>query len=286
MSDKSSTTIIIPTHNEEENLSLCLNSFVSQTQQPTELIIVDDNSTDGTFEIAKGFSEKHHWIHLVQNHSSELHIPGKKVVDAFNKGLSHSKNKFRFIGKFDADIVLPGDYFEKILNHFHSDNQLGLCSGLLFIERNGKWVYEAISNKSHVRGPIKMYSAECFKKIGGLRASIGWDTLDELLVQYHGYSVLTDHSLTVKHLRPTGGSYSSNTARLQGTALYKMRYGLLLCLIASLKMAWQRKKPAVFIYNLQGYWRAQKDKIPFIVSEEEGNFIRKYRWTKIRAKLF
>lgn len=286
MHDQLSTTIVIPTHNEEENLSLCLDSFVSQTRPPDELIIVDDNSTDSTYEIARAYSEKHDWIHLVQNHSSELHVPGKKVVDAFYKGLSHSKIDYSFIGKFDADIILPDNYIETILGHFKANQELGLCSGLLFIEKNGKWVYEPISNKSHVRGPIKMYSAACFDKIGGLRASIGWDTLDELLVQYHGFSVLTDPSLEVKHMRPTGGSYSSNTTRLQGTALYKMRYGFLLCLIASLKMSWQRKKPAVLINNLQGYWRAQKDKVPFLVTEEEGSFIRKFRWTNIRAKLF
>ena len=111
---------------------------------------------------------------------------------------------FDYIGKFDADIILPPTYFEEVLTAFGRNPKVGLCSGLLYIEREGKWVYEAISRPGHVRGPVKFYSRACFQAIGGLRPFIGWDTADTLLARYHGFEVATLPSLKVKHLRPTG----------------------------------------------------------------------------------
>ena len=55
-------SIIIPAHNEEKYLTLCLNSFVAQTHPPDELIVVDDNSSDNTFKIASEFAKQHDWI--------------------------------------------------------------------------------------------------------------------------------------------------------------------------------------------------------------------------------
>ena len=49
-----------------------------------------------------------------------------------------------------------------------------------------KWIYENIAAKTHVRGPIKAYRAECFNDINALKSSIGWDTVDVLLAQKKG----------------------------------------------------------------------------------------------------
>ncbi|MEL6304635.1 MAG: glycosyltransferase, partial [Bacteroidota bacterium] len=98
-------SIIIPAHNEEKHLKQCLDSFVAQSQPPDELILVDDGSSDNTYAIAQTFLEKHSWIKAYQHEASSEHLPGKKVVAAFNYGLSKA-SETELIGKFDADIVL------------------------------------------------------------------------------------------------------------------------------------------------------------------------------------
>jgi len=118
-------SIIIPAHNEEKYLAQCLDSFIAQTQQPKELIVVDDNSSDKTFKIASKFSKEHPWIKVFQRKSSDEHIPGKKVVDTFNYGLKKA-SEYDLIGKFDADIILPPNYFEQMRNHFQSSIKNGL----------------------------------------------------------------------------------------------------------------------------------------------------------------
>ncbi|MDT0686318.1 glycosyltransferase family 2 protein [Autumnicola psychrophila] len=280
-------SIIIPAYNEEEHLSDCLSSFVSQSTVPDELIVADDNSSDSTFLIAQEFSRKYDWIKVYKNNSQSLHMPGSKVINNFYFGLSFSAGNYDLLGKFDADVLLPPNYFEEIKNYFLKYPNLGMCAGNVYVEsQNGEWVHEKISDKEHIRGPVKLYSAECFKKIGGLKASIGWDTVDELLAKYYNYQTMTVPSLKVKHLRPTGKSYNPKAKKLQGEALYKMRYGFRLAFLSALKMSVNFRDPKILQAYLVGYLKAEKEKQPFLVSEEEGRFIRNFRWKNIRKKLF
>lgn len=277
--------IIIPAHNEEAYLKRCLKSFVNQTITPNKIIVVNDGSTDATQEIIDRFSAKYSFIEGISLDSKKKHSPGSKVVSAFYEGFHNLGTDFDLIGKFDADIILPTNYFEKTLQLFNSNEKIGIAGGNLFIEENNIWQFEAISEKTKVRGPIKLYRKQCFEDIGGLKKSIGWDTIDELLAQYHGWQIRTDTSLHVKHLKPTGKAYTQTSRLKQGEAFYKMRYGFWLTLIASGKLASRKKSAQFFVDCLTGYRQAKTENLQFMVSEKEGKFIRKLRWTNIVRKI-
>lgn len=276
--------IIIPAHNEEKHIRLCLDSFVQQTHQVDDLIIVDDNSTDNTYAIAAEYAQKHHWIRVLKQESSDVHSPGGKVIQAFNYGLQHTAN-YDLLGKFDADIILPPNYFETMLNHFQANWKLGMCAGLLHIKKGNEWVYEDIADKNHIRGPIKLYHRACFDKMDGLRMGVGWDTVDVLLAKYHGFETHVDQTLVVNHLRPTGHGYSRKNYRAKGEALYKMRYGIVLAKLAALKMAWQARSTKLYVQAVFGYLGAALNRLPRYVTVEEGAFIRKYRWKGVFNKI-
>lgn len=277
-------TIIIPAHNEAQFLEASLNSFVAQTLQPDELVVVDDNSSDATHQIALAFAQKYSWINVYKRQSADEHIPGKKVVDAFNFGLQQA-SEYDLIGKFDADIILPKNYFEEMQNQFQANLKLGMCSGLLYVKNGDDWIYENIADKNHVRGPIKLYHRACFEKIGGLKPGTGWDTVDVLLAQYHGFFTETMADLKINHLRPTGHGYSQQNHQAKGAALYKMRYGIILAKIAALKMAWQAKSLWLYFRVVFGYFGAFFKKVPRFVTAPEGAFIRKLRWKGIFSKI-
>lgn len=277
--------IIIPAHNEETFISGMLQSIVYQSVLPKKVIVVNDSSTDGTQKIVDRFSEKYSFVEGVFHNSEAAHAPGSKVINAFHKGFETLDTNFDFIGKFDADIILPPNYFENVLALFSSDEKIGIAGGNLYIEKENCWEFEAISEKTKVRGPIKLYRKKCFEDIGGLKKSIGWDTVDELLAQYHGWKVKTDTSLHVKHLKPTGKVYSKSSKYKQGEAFYKMRYGFWLTLIASAKLASKKNSFQFFMNTMKGFSKAKRANHNFIVSEKEGEFIRKLRWQKIREKL-
>ena len=278
--------IVIPAHNEEDYIALMLESLVNQTYIPKKVVVVNDNSTDDTEKIISEFTKKYFWISSINITSFNEHIPGSKVVNAFNQGLEALDEDYDIICKFDADIKLPNNYLETIVKLFTSDSKIGIAGGLAYIKKNKSWVYETVSSKDHVRGPFKAYRKACFKEIGGLKNSIGWDTVDVFLAQFYGWKVVTDKTLHVKHLKPTGITYVKNSKYLQGEALYKMRYGFVLTCIAALKSALNKNSFSYYINTMHGYLKAKKNKLNFLVTKEQGKFIRDYRWKGILKKLF
>lgn len=278
--------IIIPAHNEEKFIQLTLDSLANQTVLPKKAIIVNDNSTDKTAEIILAFAEKYPWISLVNSTSEAIHLPGSKVIQAFQKGLETLDDTYDFIVKADADLIFPDNYFQTIINHFQSNPKIGMVGGFAYIEKNGEWLLENLTDKDHIRGAFKAYRKECFEQIGGLKPAMGWDTVDELLCKFYDWKVVTDNSLKVKHLKPTGANYNKTARYKQGEAFYSLGYGFAITSIASLKLAVRKGKPLLFLDYLSGFWKAKSAKKPLLVTEEQAKFIRNYRWKKMKEKLF
>ena len=278
--------IIIPAYNEEDYIAKTLESLVGQTYPIKEIVIVDDNSTDNTTSIIDSFSKKHSFIKSIITKSEAIHLPGSKVINAFNKGLELIDKEYDLICKMDADLIFPSNYFESIINIFKNNPTCGMAGGFCYIKKDGAWLLENLTNKDHLRGSLKAYRSECFNQIGGLKNTMGWDTIDELLAQYHGWEIKTDESLHVKHLKPTGANYSKEAKYKQGEAFYKMRYGLLLSFIASAKLAFNKKSFSFFSNTIFGFLNAYNKKLAFIVNKKEGVFIRNLRWKGIKKKLF
>ncbi len=278
--------IIIPTYNEEKFISLTLQSLVEQSFIPSKVVVVNDGSTDKTEEIIQSFTEKYSFISLINATSEAIHLPGSKVIQAFQKGLETVDDNYDFIVKADADLIFPPNYFETISKHFQSDEQIGMVGGFANIEKNGKWVLENLTDKDHIRGAFKAYRKTCFEQIGGLKTAMGWDTVDELLCKFYNWKVVTDATLKVKHLKPTGVNYNQAARFKQGEAFYSLGYGFWITLIASLKLALLKKKPFLFFDYLQGFWKAKVAKKPLLVTPKQAKFIRKYRWRKMKSKVF
>ena len=161
--------IIIPSHNEEKFISLTLQSLVEQTVLPKKVVVVNDNSTDKTAAIVLAFAKDYPFISLVNKTSEAIHLPGSKVIQAFQKGLETLDENYDFIVKADADLIFPSNYFETIIKHFESDTKIGMVGGFAYIKKNGEWILENLTDKDHIRGAFKAYRKACFEQIGGLK---------------------------------------------------------------------------------------------------------------------
>ena len=277
--------IIIPAHNEEDSISQTLESLVNQTLLPKRIVVVNDNSTDNTQRIIQKYIDTYEFISLVNNSSSDKHLPGSKIINAFYKGYETLDENYDIMCKFDADLIFPNNYLEQLAFHFNQDKQLGMAAGFCYIENNQEWVLENLTRKDHIRGALKAYRKDCFLDIGKLKQSMGWDTVDELLAQYYNWTILTDESLKIKHLKPTGSSYNKASKHLQGEAFYKMRYGFSITLITALKMSLKKRSVTVLNNYMKGYFKAKNSNLDYLVTKNEGKFIRKLRWNGIFEKL-
>ena len=290
--------IIIPAHNEENNISFCLESLKKQNFQDFVCMIVNDGSTDRTAEIINNFKIQDSRFRVLDLETSE-HSPGAKVVRTFDKGLQALDWKdFDVVCKYDADIVFPTNYLEKINQTFETNPKAGIVSGLVYIKKyksnseiknlrnpnenwldfsnkNGEWIFENLSSKNHVRGPVKAYRKECFEDMNGLRTMLGWDNLDILLAKKHGWDVVTIKDLWVKHLRPTAYKYKSQKAEKLGQYFYNIGLSLPLAIISSAKSSFKNRSAKEFFITINSFLK-QKERQN--LSTEEIKFIRNLRW--------
>lgn len=277
--------IVIPAHNEQDTIGLTLESLVIQTLQPKRVVVVNDNSTDDTAKIVLEFTNKYDWITLVENKSSDAHLPGSKIINAFYKGYETLDDNYDVICKYDADLIFPSNYLETLASHFKSEAQLGMIAGHCYIEKDGNWELENLTGKDHIRGALKAYRKACFLEIGKLKPAMGWDTIDELLALYYNWTFRTDETLQIKHLKPTGVTYNKASKYLQGEAWYKLRFGLALTFLASAKLAYRKRSFKYFKDYINGYLKARNKKLDFLITIEQGKFIRNFRWQQMFKKL-
>ncbi len=277
--------IVIPAHNEGAFIALTLQSLISQSLLPKKVVVVNDNSTDKTAEIVLAFAKENPFITLVNKTSESIHLPGSKVIQAFHKGFETLDNNYDIIVKLDADLILPDNYFERISSIFEKDATVAMAGGFAYIEKNGDWILENLTDKDHIRGAFKAYRKSFFEQMGNLKPAMGWDTVDELLAKFYGWKVITDPSLIVKHLKPTGANYNKTARYKQGEAFYTLGYGFFITAIASAKLALMKKKPILFLDYIRGFWKAKMANTPLLVTEQQAKFIRKYRLQKMKEKL-
>ncbi|MDG5492522.1 glycosyltransferase family 2 protein [Psychroserpens sp. SPM9] len=277
--------IIIPAHNEAKVIAKTLRSLVNQTLPAKKIVVVNDHSTDDTKAIVDDFVAKHSNIAVVHTVSSDEHLPGSKIINAFYKGYETLDDAYDVICKYDADLIFPKHYLEQLASHFNKNERLGMAAGFCYIEKNNNWVLENLTRKDHIRGALKAYRKSCFLDIGKLKSSMGWDTVDELLAKYYDWELLTDESLHVKHLKPTGISYNKASKYLQGEAMYKLRYGFTITLISALKLAYKKRSFTLFKDYMSGYFRGQRHNLEQLVTEDQGRFIRQLRWKGMLGKL-
>jgi cellulose synthase/poly-beta-1,6-N-acetylglucosamine synthase-like glycosyltransferase len=111
---------IVAVYNEEDLVRRCVASMVSQTYQNTEIIVVDDASTDGTAMVLRELSERYpiRFIELPANR-------GKK--GALATGLLESSGSV--IAFADSDTVWEPDALELAVPIFEADQEVGAVSG-------------------------------------------------------------------------------------------------------------------------------------------------------------
>ena len=143
-------SVVIPAYNEGAYIEECIASLKSQTIQPDEIIVVDNNSTDNTVKIAKD--------------------AGATVIYEKIQGISYARNtgfnaaQYEIIARCDGDSRLPTDWIEKIKKRFESDSTMVGLSGPGVVYDN----LTIINNKPRIQS---------FLYFSATKAIQGYDTL-------------------------------------------------------------------------------------------------------------
>ena len=112
-------SVIIPAYNAAHSVAVCLESLVNQ-KDSTEIIVIDDGSTDATAKICKDFASVFSGVLKV------ISIPNSGVSIARNVGLKASCGKYIFFA--DADDLLEPDAFHDLAIAADRDNSDWVCA--------------------------------------------------------------------------------------------------------------------------------------------------------------
>lgn len=101
-------SIILPTYNEAGNIALLINKIILALKgYRLEIIVVDDDSPDKTWQIASRLAKKNPQIRLFRR----FHTRG--LTSAFNLGIAESRGSI--VGWLDADLSHPPELLGKMI---------------------------------------------------------------------------------------------------------------------------------------------------------------------------
>lgn len=102
-------SVVIPLYNKKHTIRECIASVLSQSYQDFELLVIDDGSTDNSFQVVSEYSDNR--IRIVQQSNGG-------VSSARNLGLKLAKSKY--VALLDADDLWMPDYLEKMNSFIES----------------------------------------------------------------------------------------------------------------------------------------------------------------------
>lgn len=158
---KNKVSVIVPMYNSERNIKECIESILNQSYENIEIICIDNNSKDNTFQIAQ---------ELLINH---------KITTENNQGVSYARNKGlriatgRFICFLDSDDLLTKESIKKRVDHLLSTNTHVTYGDYTRFNNTCKHLVKAPSSinknnifiKNHIGNLTGMYDAEALGKV-------------------------------------------------------------------------------------------------------------------------
>lgn len=116
MENEPLVSVIIPVYNGVRYLADAIESVLAQTYRPAEVIVVDDGSTDGSADIAKGYTSLHYYFQ-----------PNRGIGTARNSGVDLARGDF--FAFLDADDIWIKDKLYSQMEAFNADTGLDMAFG-------------------------------------------------------------------------------------------------------------------------------------------------------------
>lgn len=100
-------SVIVPVYNSEQYLSDCLNSLKKQTLREIEFIVINDGSSDKSFQLMQKFAKGDKRFRIFEQEN-------KGIGKTRNRGMLLAKGQY--VGFVDSDDYVSSNYFEKLYN--------------------------------------------------------------------------------------------------------------------------------------------------------------------------
>lgn len=122
-------SVVMPVFNAQDSLDESISSILNQDYSNIELLLLDDSSTDESYQIMHNFKNLDHRVKIFKNNSN------LGLTKSLNLLISQSSGKF--IARQDADDISLPKRFSKQLNVMQNKN-IQICTSRAFIKNTDK----------------------------------------------------------------------------------------------------------------------------------------------------
>lgn len=162
-------SVIMPAYNAAETLLHAARSILSQTWQNLELIIVDDRSSDNTYEIAQSLAREDARVHVLEN----AHNVGPYVSK--NRGLMIARGEY-ITGHDADDWALPNRIELQVSFMQRNSNWQAAIGYMVRMQESGYFSHFSKMGKTSPDGVMRLASISCFFRADFLHNVVGyWD---------------------------------------------------------------------------------------------------------------
>lgn len=190
--DEKGTSIVIPVCNQLVFTKRSIQAIIDNTLTPFEIVIVDNGSTDGTYEYFESI-KKDVSINYIKNNENV------GVIRAYNQGIDVARGKHVCTFHNDA-IIQEKNWLEKMIGVFEMGEKIGLIgfAGRQFIDKNGRvdesTLVHSLTNEGLDTPPMDVTAKEvatidgfCFFTSKELFVKMG--KLDEIYTYMHTFDL-------------------------------------------------------------------------------------------------
>lgn len=195
--------MVTAVRDEVDNLPRLAMCLMSQTVEPSEWVVVDTGSVDGSAVVAEQLSALRPWVAVSQIPGPPRPERGAPVVDALHCGLAELKGPYDYVLKIDADVSFGRDHIRGLLSSFLLDSRLGIASGTRQEQTRGRW-RSCSATATTVDAQLRAYRRACLDELLPFERRMGWDVLDESRALSRGWHTKRVKELTFRHHRAVG----------------------------------------------------------------------------------
>lgn len=135
MSTQPLVSVVMPNHNNENFLREAIESIINQSYHNFEIIIVDDCSTDSSWQIIQEFANKDKRIKAFRNEEN------MKIVRTRNKAFNEASKNSKYYAIFDSDDISMPERLEKQVEFLENNSDYaGVGSNLYIIGEKSEYI--------------------------------------------------------------------------------------------------------------------------------------------------
>jgi glycosyltransferase involved in cell wall biosynthesis len=225
--------VVILARNESKSISKVLKSLLSQSLEPSNIIVVNDGSTDNTRKLVQ-------WLNVDVIDYPELHdtwIITKNLAKVVNFGLDYLPKNLKYYMILGGDHVLDYNYMETVIESMQQ-HSYSICSGVIDGESGG------------IRGSGRMMTRELLESQNfHYKVNFGYETYMLFRAEFDGFKIGIEKNAKSHVMRKTGAFYKKRQWIYRGQSYHALGYSFPFILGVGIKSFGLSKKLLWFVHG-------------------------------------